>query len=323
MLQAIELAKMTFVQSIPNPKVACLIVSESGAIVGDGVHGQSGKDHAEVLALSRASDRARGATAYVTLEPCGHTGATGPCVDALLSAGIKRVVFSVVDPVHGGKDALLQQGVEVLGGVCEQEAKEGLAPWLHAETCANPFVTLKVGATLDGYIAAVDGSSQWITSKASRHYVQQIRLDVDAIVTSTATVRIDNPRFSVRDYEVKFQPHVYVLGKSAVVGTSHLEGRYTHVASHDPRDVIDVATRDGVRHLLIEAGGEVAAAFLRANLVNRIIWVSAPKILGDGKKAVQGLGVDSLNSALQGDVINQFAIDGDFVTILRMNRCSH
>lgn len=322
-MQAIELAKTTFVQSIPNPKVACLIVSESGEVVGEGVHGQSGKDHAEVIALSKASARARGATAYVTLEPCGHVGATGPCVDALLSAGIKRVVFAVADPVHGGKDALMRQGVKVLEGVCEQEAREGLAHWLHAETCATPFVTLKVAASLDGYIAAVDGSSQWITSKASRVYVQQIRLDVDAIVTSTATVQKDNPRFSVRDYEVKFQPHVYVLGKSAVVETSHLEGRYTHVASHDPRDVVDAATKDGMRHLLIEAGGEVAAAFLRANLVNRIIWVSAPKILGDGKKAVQGLGIESLSSALQGDVINHFAIDDDFVTILRMNRCSH
>lgn len=322
-MQAIALAQNTFVQTLPNPKVACLIVSESGEVLGQGVHGQSGTNHAEVIALSHASTRARGATAYVTLEPCGHFGRTGPCVDALLAAGIKRVVFAVADSIRGGKDALLQQGVEVTGGVCERDAQEGLAHWLHTQECRSPFITLKIAATLDGFIAASDGSSQWITSEASRHYVQQIRLDVDAIVTSTATVQSDNPRFSVRDYEVKFQPHVYVLGTSELFALTHLEGRYTHIESHDPEEVIKQAVRDEKQHLLIEAGGKVAAAFLRANLVNRIIWITAPTILGDGKKAVQGLGIASLDAALQGGVISQFTIDGDFVTILRMDRCSH
>lgn len=323
MQQAIELAQNTFVQTLPNPKVACLIVHDSGEVIAQGVHGESGPDHAEVIALSRASTRARGATAYVTLEPCGHLGVTGPCVDALLEAGIKRVVFAVGDPIHGGKNELLERGLEVTGGVLEHNALEGLAPWLHAEVCASPFVTLKIAATLDGYIAAVDGSSQWITSDSSRRYVQQIRLDVDAIVTSTSTVHRDNPRFTVRDYEVNAQPHVYILGRSELRETTHLKDRFTRIDSHNPEDVIKQAVQDKKRHLLIEAGGTIAAAFLRANLVHRIIWMSAPKILGDGKKAVQSLGIESIDSVLQGEVIRQFRIDSDFVTILRMDRCSH
>ena len=322
-MQAIALARNTFVQTLPNPKVACVIVSESGEVLGQGVHGQSGADHAEVIALSQASTRARGATAYVTLEPCGHFGQTGPCVDALIAAGIKRVVFAVADPLHGGKEVLMQRGMEVTGGVHERDAYEGLAQWLHNEVCASPFVTLKIAATLDGFIAASDGSSQWITSEASRHYVQKIRLDSDAIVTSTVTVQSDNPHFSVRDYEVKSQPHVYVLGTRELVESARMEGRFTRIDSHDPNEVIKQAMHDKKRHLLIEAGGKVASAFLRANLVNRIIWITAPTILGDGKKAVQGLGIASLDAALQGDVISQFTIEGDFVTILRMDRCSH
>lgn len=323
MAYAINLAKQTFVQTLPNPKVACVIVSPAGEIIAEGVHGELGKDHAEVIALGRAGRSAEGATAYVTLEPCAHTGRTGPCVDALHSAGIKRVVFASKDTINGGEAMLRQKHIEVMGGVLEKEASETLAPWLHAVECQTPYVTLKIASTLDGYIAAADGTSQWITSEESRHYVQKIRLDVDGIVTSTNTVKHDNPQYTVRDFGVNFQPHVYVLGKSALENFSHIEGRYTLIDSHNPGDLLDTATADGKKHLLIEAGGKVAGAFLKANLVNRIIWMSAPIVLGDGVSAVQGLGISSLKDALKGQIAEQFMLGGDIITVLRMNRCSH
>lgn len=322
-MQTIALSRQTFVQTLPNPKVACLIVNPQGAVVGQGVHGQAGADHAEVIALREASARAEGATAYVTLEPCGHVGKTGPCVDALLNAGIKRVVFAVSDERHGGSSLLLEKGIDVVAGLREADALRDLAPWLHTEICGSPFITLKVASTLDGFIAAVDGTSQWITSEESRHFVQQIRLEVDGIVTSTETMRKDNPRLNVRDFEVRVQPHVYILGKSEVENTQQLQGGFTAIRSHEPLDVLRQASKDGRKHLLIEAGGKVAGAFLRANLVNRVVWVSAPVLLGDGKKAVQGLEIQTLGDALQGQVIDQFSLGNDFVTILRMNRCSH
>lgn len=323
MAYAINLANHTFVQTLPNPKVACVIVNTSGKIVAEGVHGESGIDHAEVIALARAGTDAMGSTAYVTLEPCAHTGRTGPCVDALLSAGIKRVVFAAKDPLNGGEALLRQKGIEVVGGMLEKEATETFAPWLHTVECQTPYVTLKIASTLDGYIAASDGTSQWITSEESRHYVQKIRLEVDGIVTSTNTVKHDNPHYTVRDYAVDVQPHVYVLGKSALENFSNIDGRFTSVHSHNPKDLLDTASTDGKKHLLIEAGGLVAGAFLKANLVNRLIWISAPMMLGDGVSAVKGLGISSLKDALKGQIIEQFAVGEDAVTVLRMNRCSH
>lgn len=323
MAHAINLAKQTFVQTVPNPKVACVIVSPTGDIISEGVHGELGKDHAEVIALGRAGTNAIGATAYVTLEPCAHIGRTGPCVDAILSAGIKRVVFATKDPINGGEVVLRQKGIEIVGSVLEKEASETFAPWLHTVECQSPYVTLKIASTLDGYIAAIDGTSQWITSEESRHYVQKIRLEVDGIVTSTNTVKQDNPHFTVRDFAVNFQPQVYVLGKSALENYTNIDGRYTLVNSHNPEYLLDTASADGKKHLLIEAGGRVAGAFLKANLVNRVVWISAPIVLGDGVSAVQGLGISTLKDALKGQIIEQFVLGEDAVTVLRTNRCSH
>jgi len=323
MRQAIQLADETFVQTLPNPKVACLLVDADGAIVGSGVHGTSGLDHAEVIALRVAGDRAKGSTAYVTLEPCAHQGKTGPCVDALHRAGVSRVVFAVSDPTHGGQKELIAHQMQIASGVLEDEARIGLAPWLHGEECNTPFVTLKVASTLDGYIAAQDGTSKWITSVQSRLLVQQLRLDVDAIVTSTATMREDNPHYTIREYEAMWQPHIYVMGKSDISSATNIAGRSTQIKSHNPLDVLLQATHDGRRHLLVEAGGKVAGAFLKANLVNRILWISAPTILGDGVQAIQGLGARSLKDALRAKVIEQRSQDEDFLTVLQTNRCSH
>ena len=322
MQMAISLAESTHVRTIPNPKVACILVDSEG-VIATGVHGESGVEHADVIALRKAAERARNATAYVTLEPCGHVGKTPPCAHALIEAGISRVVYAVKDPIHGGEKELRNAGIDVITSELQPEALFELAPWLHAATCEAPFVTLKIAATLDGFIAAPDGSSKWITSDASRHYVQQIRMGVDGIITSTQTVQMDSPAFTIRDYEVQNQPHVYILGESTIPNFGSLESRYTQIASHDPAAVLQQAQRDGRTHLLIEAGGKVAATFLQANLVNRLIWISAPVLMGDGRKAIAGLGVSSIQEALRPIVERQFMREQDFVTVMRLPRCSH
>ncbi|GGS54253.1 riboflavin biosynthesis protein RibD [Planobispora rosea] len=201
MRRAVELAARGRGTTSPNPVVGCVVLDASGRIAGEGFHAYAGGPHAEVAALREAGERARGGTAYVTLEPCDHTGRTGPCSAALLRAGIARVVVAVRDPnpaAAGGADRLRAEGVAVETGVLAEEAERGNAEWLTSVRLGRPHVTWKYAATLDGRSAAADGTSQWITSPEARADVHRLRAEADAIIAGVGTVLADDPRLTAR-----------------------------------------------------------------------------------------------------------------------------
>ena len=198
--RALELAVLG-PQADPNPRVGAVIVDRDGAVVGEGHHRGAGTPHAEVDALARAGERARGGTAYVSLEPCNHTGRTGPCARALLDAGVARVVHAQSDPgalTGGGADTLRAAGVEVVGGVLKDEALALNRAWTFAIVHGRPMVTWKFAATLDGRSAAADGSSAWITGPLARADVHDLRAECDAVLVGTGTVLADDPHLTVR-----------------------------------------------------------------------------------------------------------------------------
>ncbi|NUS56123.1 MAG: bifunctional diaminohydroxyphosphoribosylaminopyrimidine deaminase/5-amino-6-(5-phosphoribosylamino)uracil reductase RibD, partial [Streptomycetaceae bacterium] len=201
MRRAIELAARGLGTTSPNPVVGSVVLDAHGDVAGEGFHEVAGGPHAEVAALRAAGDRARGGTAIVTLEPCAHTGRTGPCAQALIDAGVARVFYAVSDPTpnaSGGAAMLRAAGVEVHSGVLAAEAARGNEAWLTAARLGRPFTTWKYAATLDGRIAAADGTSRWISSAASRADVHRLRARVDAVVAGSGTLLADDPHLAVR-----------------------------------------------------------------------------------------------------------------------------
>jgi diaminohydroxyphosphoribosylaminopyrimidine deaminase/5-amino-6-(5-phosphoribosylamino)uracil reductase len=307
MRQALALASGVHGAVGPNPRVGCVLVAPDGAIVGRGAHQGAGTAHAEALALAEAGPAARGATAYVTLEPCDHHGRTPPCAQALIDAGVSAVRYAISDPTtaHGGAETCRRAGLDVAPGPLAEEAREFLAPWLFAVTQDRPFVTCKIASTLDGFIAAQDGTSHWITGPAARAWVQQLRAEVDAIAVGSGTYRADDPQLTVRDLPVVRQPLRYVLGEvAAAEGFETIPGR-------DVSEALRRMYADGVRHLLLEGGATVAAAFLRAGLVDDLVWFTAPKMLGAGTRAIDDLGITTIDAALSWQVSDLQRIGDD------------
>ena len=202
MRRAVALSSSVGEATRPNPNVGAVVLTGSGEIVGDGRHERAGGPHAEVLALRAAGGQARGGTVVVTLEPCAHTGRTGPCTEALLAAGVARVLFAVEDPTReagGGADRLRAAGVEVKGGLLAAEAESANERWLATVRRQRPFVVWKVATTLDGRVAAADGTSRWISSPESRRDVHRLRAECDTVVAGIGTVLSDDPHLTVRD----------------------------------------------------------------------------------------------------------------------------
>ncbi|GIG20346.1 riboflavin biosynthesis protein RibD [Cellulomonas chitinilytica] len=295
----------------PNPRVGCVLVDADGAVVGEGWHQGAGTPHAEVAALADAAHRGtdpRCATAVVTLEPCNHTGRTGPCTEALLAAGVSRVVVSVEDPnpqAAGGADRLRASGVDVRTGVLSEEGRALLGAWLPSVERGRPFVTLKLATSLDGRVAAADGSSRWITSDVARRHAHDLRAEVDAIVVGTGTALADDPSLTARNAAGELhghQPLRVVVGHRDVPAGARLRGpggELVHVRTHDPQVVVDALGGREVRHLLVEGGPTLAAAFLRAGLVDEVHAYVAPVLLGTGPAAVGDLGIASIDGALR------------------------
>lgn len=303
MRRAVELAARGVGSTHPNPVVGCVVTDRLGHPVGEGFHAVAGGPHAEVEALRMAGDRARGGTAYVTLEPCNHTGRTGPCAEALLTAGIGRVVYAVADPnqqAAGGASRLASAGVTVERGVLQDEAEAVNAVWLHSMRVDRPFVTWKFAATLDGRSAAPDGSSRWITGPPARADVHRQRAECDAIAVGTQTVLDDDPELTVRDADdqpVARQPLRVVVGDRPIPATARVRNdraRTLLLPTHDPAEVLRQLDDHQIRHLWLEGGPTLAAAFLRAGLVDRIIAYVAPALLGSGRPAVGDLGGESI-----------------------------
>jgi len=292
----------------PNPRVGCVILDCRGEVVAEGLHRGAGSPHAEADALVQAGDRVRGATAVVTLEPCGHHGRTPPCSQALIEAGVARVVFAQSDPnpaAAGGAVQLADAGIDVEGGVLCDDALRINEAWTFAVTHGRPLVTWKVAASLDGRVAANDGTSRWISGDTSRSQVHALRAQVDAIVVGTGTVLSDNPHLTVRDDSGELatrQPLRVVVGIRDVPAHSRVLDDSTaslHLATRDPAQVLATLHAREIRHVLLEGGPTLAAAFLRAGLVDRVQWYVAPVLLGAGSPAVGELGIESLVQAVR------------------------
>jgi diaminohydroxyphosphoribosylaminopyrimidine deaminase/5-amino-6-(5-phosphoribosylamino)uracil reductase len=296
----------------PNPRVGCVVVSPAGEVVGEGFHRGAGTPHAEAAALAAAGDRARGATAYVTLEPCSHTGRTGPCAEALVQAGVARVVFAQHDPnpaASGGAAMLRAGGVEVTGGVLEDDAAALNERWARTIRLGRPLVTWKLATTLDGRSAAADATSQWITGEPARADVHALRASRDAVLVGTGTLLADDPRLTVRMPHGELaqrQPLRVVMGLRDVPATARVHegpGDIVHLRTHDPVQALDTLWHSGVRDVWLEGGPTLAAAFLSAGLVDDVIAYVSPALLGAGRSAVGDLGITTMDDILRLDLV--------------------
>ena len=326
MRAALALARRGEGRTCPNPAVGCVIV-RNGCLMGRGWTRPGGRPHAETVALNDAGGTAAGATAYVTLEPCSHHGKTPPCADALISAGISRVVVAITDPddrVSGqGIDRLKAAGITVKTGVLGDEVASFYAAYIRHRLTGLPLVTIKLATSLDGRIALADGTSQWITSAVSRARVHLMRSRTDAIMTSAATVLADNPTLNCRLPGVEgCQPLRVVvstglaLDPSGNLRQSLDQGPVLHLHSDDlaPTDGIEqirVAAagngkpdlsavmralgESGITSVMVEAGGRFAASLIREGLVQRLVWMRSAMLIGhDGLPAIADLGLEKL-----------------------------
>lgn len=340
MALALELARRGAGYVSPNPMVGCVIVSARGRKIGQGYHERYGQAHAEVNALDSVARREalEGATVYVTLEPCAHQGQTPPCCQALAQHPIARVVVAMKDPtakVNGkGIDYLREHGIEVQTGLMRQEAEHLNEFFLHYQRYNRPFVTLKMAQTLDGYIAAPDGDSQWVTGQAARTRVHRWRSSYDAVMVGRNTALMDNPRLTVRHVEGRQPRRVVIDGPRELPDTLNLfTDQYeekTIVVTHnqakmeqegDPMlqmlqsdyfrgKTLLVPEKEGhtdldammkqlagehIMSVLIEAGQGLATACLRQQVVDKVACFIAPKMLGGGTRSVLGLGIERMN----------------------------
>lgn len=291
MRAAIALSLRGLGRTSPNPNVGC-IIARNGIVVGRGWTQPGGRPHAEAQALAQAEGLTAGATAYVTLEPCFHLSPRGPrCVELLHRAGIARIAIAVSDPdprTNGQSIAWLrEQGISVETGVMETEAKAAMEGFFARQELGRPSVTLKLGLSLDGCIACADGTSQWITGPAARAHAHMLRACHDAILVGRGTWWADKPRLDVRLPGLETRsPRRILLG--------HGDAPEGWDIIHDPADVADL---EGVSNLLVEGGAQTAAAFLHADLVDRLILYRAPVIIGGGKQSVADIGLVSLDAA--------------------------
>lgn len=306
MRRALELATRGPARGV-NPRVGCVIVSPHGDVLAEGWHRGAGTAHAEVDALSKlAPGAAEGATAIVTLEPCNHTGRTGPCAVALIDAGIARVVYAVADPGDysaGGADRLRAAGIEVVAGVLVEESEAFLDDWLFAARHRRPHVTVKWAASLDGRAAASDGSSRWITGPAARADVHRRRAAADAIAVGTGTLLADDPSLTARSATGELldaQPVPVVFGRRPIPDgaaiTRHPSAPVVLEGADLVHDLHELQRR-GIRSLFVEGGPTLASAFLAAGLVDEVLVYVAPMLLGGPRVAVGDLGISGIADA--------------------------
>ncbi len=304
MQRAIAAAAGARSRTSPNPWVGCVIETPEGDTF-EGATEPPGGPHAEIVALRAAGARAEGATLFSTLEPCSHHGRTPPCVDAIIAAGVARVVVGIEDPdpnVDGrGIAQLRAAGIEVTSGVCADEVRAQLAPYLKHRLTGRPYVVLKLAGTLDGRTAAPDGTSQWITGEPARRDAHRLRAESDAVIVGAGTVRADDPTLTVRHVEGR-DPLRVVLGHAPEDARVHpaleLQG--------DLDGVLDELGRQGVVQAMVEGGATVAAAFHRAGLVDRYVLYLAPALFGgdDGRPLFAGPGAPSIDDVWRGRLVS-------------------
>lgn len=333
MRSALVMASTGDGRTAPNPAVGCILVKNNG-VIGRGVTANGGRPHAETLALSDAGNAAKGATAYVTLEPCSHIGKTLPCAKALIDAGIGRVVIGCLDPDHRvagqGIKMLKDAGISVTTGVLEKEISYQLAGYLMVRQAKRPFVTVKIASSQDGKIALKDGTSQWITGIDARRYVHELRSRHDAIMTGMGTVRADNPMLNCRLEGITHQPlrvilaseanldpttkivqsaadipTICITGQTKGAGIDKMSSIYGLDIISVPRDklgrpeltnTLSVLAKQGMTSVLVEAGGTLLASLMAQKLIDRLIWIRAALIIGgEGIPAIDALELSSLD----------------------------
>jgi diaminohydroxyphosphoribosylaminopyrimidine deaminase/5-amino-6-(5-phosphoribosylamino)uracil reductase len=311
MRRARELSAGVLGTTSPNPPVGAVVLDRQGEPVGEGATSPPGGPHAEVVALRQAGPRALGGTLVCTLEPCNHVGRTRACTAAIAEAGIARVVYACDDPTElagGGAQVLRAAGVQVERGVLGDEVAEGpLAAWLHVQRTGRPYVTWKFAASLDGRSAAADGTSRWITGPEARADVHRLRAEVDAIVVGIGTVLADDPELTVRP-DPGHQPlRVVVDTQGRTPATARVRDDAApslilterDAGRHDPAAVLRLLHDRGVVSVLLEGGPTLAASFVAAGLVDRVLAYIAPVLLGAGRPAVGELGLGTITDALR------------------------
>lgn len=305
MRRAIELSRRGPANGA-NPRVGCVILDAAGRLIAEGWHRGRGTAHAEVAALDDLADRslAVGATAVVTLEPCNHTGATGPCSEALIDAGVGRVVYAVADPgasSSGGGDRLRSAGIDVETGLLADEAEANIRPWLTAMRRGTPFVTVKWASSLDGRAAAADGTSRWITGPSAQADVHRRRAEAGAIAVGTGTVFSDDPSLTARDpdgKELSEQPIPVIVGRRSVPRDSRVLAHPAGVIEYPSRDLrglLQMLAERDIRHVFVEGGPALASAFLAAGLADDVLVYIAPTLLGGPLTAITDLGVRTIS----------------------------
>ena len=355
MKRALTLAKKGLGKTSPNPAVGCVIV-KNGTIIGDGWHKRAGGPHAEVHALEMAGVEARGADVYVTLEPCSHTGKTPPCCEALIKAGVKRVVAGMSDPnpqVNGsGLRALREAGIETLCGVLEKECRAINIPFIKHVTSGMPFVTYKCAMTLDGNIATITGESRWISGEESRKYVHLMRSRMDAIMVGVDTIIADNPQLTVRHVKGKDPLRVIVdtrlrtpesvnvlsekLSSRTIIATTesnpkvhlrYLQRGVTIVVcdEYDGRvcmkDLLQKLGVMGVQSVLLEGGSRLAGDMLQHGLIDELVFFVAPKVIGSNGFAPFTLqGISSMAQAIKMEFTDVRRSGSDIVVTARPER---
>lgn len=318
MRRALALSREVLGTTSPNPPVGAVVLDAAGELLGEGATRPPGHAHAEVVALQGVTGAH---TAVVTLEPCHHHGRTGPCIEALIAAGVRRVAYGCAEPTAvagGGAEALRAAGIEVVAGVLADEVAAGpLAAWLHRQRTGRPYVTWKLAATVDGRSAAADGTSRWITGAAARADVHRLRAESDAVVVGIGTVLMDDPALTARP-DPGHQPLRVVLdsrGRTPAHAKVRSAEAATLIVTQEPVDEdtlvlpgddgIDLpallAALDdrGVVSVLLEGGPTVAGAFLRAGLVDRVVGYLAPALLGSGPSALHDAGVGTIDEAIR------------------------
>ena len=302
--RANELACLGLGLTGSNPIVGAVVMDGSGKVIGEGFH-KSGP-HAEVVALEQVADLAKGATLYVTLEPCNHHGKTGPCTEAIIKAGIAKVVYAVNDPnllASGGAKALAAAGIEVIFNSEVAEIAHSNRAWLHKVKNQRPYFIWKIATTLDGRNAAIDGSSKWITGAESRAEVSQIRSESNAVLIGTATALADNPHLIPRGQEEtrETNPVRIVMGLREIPSDFNLHNdaaETVFLRSHDFSELLTLCNEREFNQVLVESGSELGTALLRAGLIDELVIFQAASLLGSGLSFIGDLGATNIKEKM-------------------------
>jgi len=330
MTRALELALKGPITGV-NPQVGAVILNAEGELIGEGYHKGSGTDHAEVVAINSAlkaeSKLPQGSTAVVTLEPCNHTGKTGPCAQALINAGVSKVVFASSDPgdqSSGGAETLRKAGIEVTSGFHADKADQQSRVWLTAAKNKRPFVTLKWASSVDGRAAAQDGSSKWISGEESRRDAHQRRSEVDAIMVGTGTALIDDPELTARKPDGSLydaQPLRVVLGERelpAELRVFNEDAETVFLKTQSIHGALSELYEKGIKHVLVEGGPTLASRFVQLDLVDEFVIYLAPKLIGGDKLAIGSIDVLSIQDAKELEFLEVKNLGSDIQIIAKV-----